>query len=120
MRSVPSPRISNVSVEFTIASIKDYDARYQLFALMQAKVDDAQGGFQSKPKRSWQTQVPSRSKTTGANRCRINQANTRHLGLLPGYSLEWKGEFGNSAVANAGLASTMPRSCGCVRCHRVF
>lgn len=50
----------------------------------------------------------------------INQANTRHLGLLPGYSLEWKGEFGNSAVANAGLASTMPRSWGCVRCHWVF
>lgn len=50
----------------------------------------------------------------------INQANTRHLGLPPGYFLEWKGEFGNSAEANAGLASTMPRSCGCVRCHRVF
>jgi multidrug efflux pump subunit AcrB len=28
--------------------------------------------------------------------------------LPPGYSLEWKGEFGNSAEANAGLASTMP------------
>ncbi|WP_282092700.1 efflux RND transporter permease subunit [Epibacterium ulvae] len=28
--------------------------------------------------------------------------------LPPGYSFEWKGEFGNSAEANAGLASTMP------------
>ncbi|WP_299149564.1 efflux RND transporter permease subunit [uncultured Tateyamaria sp.] len=28
--------------------------------------------------------------------------------LPPGYSLEWKGEFGNSAEANAGLAATMP------------
>ena len=28
--------------------------------------------------------------------------------LPPGYSLEWKGEFGNSTEANAGLASTMP------------
>ena len=28
--------------------------------------------------------------------------------LPPGYELEWKGEFGNSAEANEGLASTMP------------
>ena len=28
--------------------------------------------------------------------------------LPPGFSLEWKGQFGNSAEANAGLASTMP------------
>ncbi len=28
--------------------------------------------------------------------------------LPPGYSLEWKGQFGSSAEANAGLASTMP------------
>ena len=28
--------------------------------------------------------------------------------LPPGYSLEWKGEYGNSQEANAGLASTMP------------
>lgn len=28
--------------------------------------------------------------------------------LPPGYSLEWKGEYGSSAEANAGLASTMP------------
>jgi len=28
--------------------------------------------------------------------------------LPPGYSLEWKGEFGNSKEANEGLASTMP------------
>ncbi|WP_299298139.1 efflux RND transporter permease subunit [uncultured Tateyamaria sp.] len=30
------------------------------------------------------------------------------IDLPPGYSFEWKGEFGNSAEANAGLASTMP------------
>ncbi len=30
------------------------------------------------------------------------------IALPPGYSLEWKGEFGNSQEANAGLASTMP------------
>ncbi|MEM7441415.1 MAG: efflux RND transporter permease subunit [Pseudomonadota bacterium] len=30
------------------------------------------------------------------------------IALPPGYSFEWKGEFGNSAEANAGLASTMP------------
>lgn len=28
--------------------------------------------------------------------------------LPPGYTLEWKGEFGNSAEANEGLAATMP------------
>ncbi len=28
--------------------------------------------------------------------------------LPPGYTFEWKGEFGNSAEANEGLASTMP------------
>ncbi|MEP2676516.1 MULTISPECIES: efflux RND transporter permease subunit [Roseobacteraceae] len=28
--------------------------------------------------------------------------------LPPGYSMEWKGEFGSSQEANAGLASTMP------------
>ncbi|MEL6960106.1 MAG: efflux RND transporter permease subunit [Pseudomonadota bacterium] len=28
--------------------------------------------------------------------------------LPPGYSFEWKGEFGNSSEANAGLAATMP------------
>lgn len=28
--------------------------------------------------------------------------------LPPGYNLEWKGEFGNSKQAQAGLASTMP------------
>ena len=32
--------------------------------------------------------------------------------LPPGYSLEWKGEFGNSAEANAGLAATMPLGFG--------
>lgn len=30
------------------------------------------------------------------------------IDLPPGYSLEWKGEYGNSQEANAGLASTMP------------
>ncbi|KGL00086.1 efflux RND transporter permease subunit [Thalassobacter sp. 16PALIMAR09] len=30
------------------------------------------------------------------------------INLPPGYSLEWKGEYGNSQEANAGLASTMP------------
>lgn len=34
------------------------------------------------------------------------------IDLPPGYSLEWKGEFGNSAEANAGLASTMPLGFG--------
>jgi len=32
--------------------------------------------------------------------------------LPVGYTLEWKGEFGNSAEANAGLASTMPLGFG--------
>ncbi len=30
------------------------------------------------------------------------------IALPPGYSMEWKGEFGSSQEANAGLASTMP------------
>lgn len=30
------------------------------------------------------------------------------IALPPGYVLEWKGEFGNSAEANEGLAATMP------------
>lgn len=30
------------------------------------------------------------------------------IALPPGYSLEWKGEYGNSQKANAGLAKTMP------------
>ncbi len=45
VRSVSSPGLSNVSVEFTIASTKDYDALYQRFAQMRAKVDDAQSGL---------------------------------------------------------------------------
>lgn len=45
VRSVSSPGLSNVSVEFTIASTKDYDALYQRFAQMRAKVDDAQGAL---------------------------------------------------------------------------
>lgn len=32
--------------------------------------------------------------------------------LPPGYALEWKGEFGDSAEANAGLAATMPLGFG--------
>ncbi|WP_298296605.1 efflux RND transporter permease subunit [uncultured Litoreibacter sp.] len=32
--------------------------------------------------------------------------------LPPGYSFEWKGEYGNSAEANAGLAATMPLGFG--------
>ena len=32
--------------------------------------------------------------------------------LPPGYTLEWKGEFGDSAEANAGLAGTMPLGFG--------
>ncbi len=32
--------------------------------------------------------------------------------LPPGYSFEWKGEFGGSAEANAGLAATMPLGFG--------
>ncbi len=34
------------------------------------------------------------------------------LPLPPGYSLEWKGEYGNSQEANAGLAATMPLGFG--------
>ena len=34
------------------------------------------------------------------------------IGLPPGYTLEWKGEYGNSTEANAGLAATMPLGFG--------
>jgi multidrug efflux pump subunit AcrB len=34
------------------------------------------------------------------------------INLPPGYSFEWKGEFGSSAEANAGLAATMPLGFG--------
>ena len=34
------------------------------------------------------------------------------LSLPPGYALEWKGEYGSSQEANAGLASTMPLGFG--------
>ncbi|MEO0523155.1 MAG: efflux RND transporter permease subunit [Pseudomonadota bacterium] len=34
------------------------------------------------------------------------------IDLPPGYSLEWKGEYGNSQEANAGLASIMPLGFG--------
>ncbi len=42
VRSVSSPGVSQVTVEFTIASTKDHDALYQRFAQMRAKIDDAQ------------------------------------------------------------------------------
>ena len=42
VRSVSSPGLSNVTIEFTIQSTKDYDALYQRFAQMRAKIDDAQ------------------------------------------------------------------------------
>jgi len=42
VRSVSSPGLSNVTVEFTIASTPDYPALYERFAQMRAKVDDAQ------------------------------------------------------------------------------
>ncbi len=35
-----------------------------------------------------------------------------NITLPPGYSLEWKGEYGSSQEANAGLASTMPLGFG--------
>ena len=34
------------------------------------------------------------------------------IDLPPGYTLEWEGEFGSSAEANAGLAATMPLGFG--------
>jgi len=34
------------------------------------------------------------------------------IALPPGYALEWKGEYGNSQEANAGLAATMPLGFG--------
>ncbi|WP_421704554.1 efflux RND transporter permease subunit [Aliiroseovarius sp.] len=34
------------------------------------------------------------------------------IALPPGYRMEWKGEFGSSAEANAGLAATMPLGFG--------
>lgn len=34
------------------------------------------------------------------------------IAMPPGYEFEWKGEFGNSKEANAGLASTMPLGIG--------
>ena len=35
-----------------------------------------------------------------------------NIALPPGYSMEWKGEYGSSQEANAGLASTMPLGIG--------
>lgn len=43
VRSVSTPGLSTVVVEFTIASTKTYDALYQRFAQMRAKISDAQG-----------------------------------------------------------------------------
>ena len=40
------------------------------------------------------------------------RADIEGLRLPPGYRLEWRGEFGNSAEANAGLAATMPLGFG--------
>lgn len=42
VRSVSSPGLSNVMVEFTIQSVPDYNALYERFAQMRAKIDDAQ------------------------------------------------------------------------------
>lgn len=42
VRSVSSPGVSTVTVEFTIKSTPDYPALYERFAQMRAKVDDAQ------------------------------------------------------------------------------
>ncbi|WP_299613394.1 efflux RND transporter permease subunit [uncultured Tateyamaria sp.] len=43
VRSVSSPGLSIVTVEFTIASVPDYPDLYQRFSQMRAKIDDAQG-----------------------------------------------------------------------------
>ena len=40
--------------------------------------------------------------------------------LPPGYELEWKGEYGNSTEANAGLAATMPLGFGAMVLVVVF
>mmetsp|Transcript_22796 Transcript_22796/g.37890 ORF Transcript_22796/g.37890 Transcript_22796/m.37890 type:complete len:601 (-) Transcript_22796:2-1804(-) len=42
VRSVSSPGVSTVTVEFTIASTPDYPELYQTFAQMRAKITDAQ------------------------------------------------------------------------------
>lgn len=54
VRSVSSPGLSNVSVEFTIASARDYPALYQRFAQMRAKIDDIQDTL---PPNALKTQV---------------------------------------------------------------
>ena len=43
VRSISTPGLSTVSVEFTIASTPDYPQLYERFAQMRAKIDDAQG-----------------------------------------------------------------------------
>ncbi|MEO0912934.1 MAG: efflux RND transporter permease subunit, partial [Pseudomonadota bacterium] len=43
VRSVSSPGLSNVTIEFTIASTPDYDALYQRFSQMRSKILDVQG-----------------------------------------------------------------------------
>ncbi|MEM6373244.1 MAG: efflux RND transporter permease subunit, partial [Pseudomonadota bacterium] len=45
VRSVSSPGISTVTVEFTIQSTPGYPELYQRFAQMRAKIDDAQGAL---------------------------------------------------------------------------
>jgi len=42
------------------------------------------------------------------------------IALPPGYALEWKGEYGNSQEANAGLASTMPLGFGAMILTVIF
>ncbi|WP_299374335.1 efflux RND transporter permease subunit [uncultured Tateyamaria sp.] len=54
VRSVSSPGVSTVTVEFTIASTPDYPQLYQRFAQMRAKIDDAQGAL---PPNALETQV---------------------------------------------------------------
>ncbi len=54
VRSVSSPGLSNVTVEFTIQSIPDYPSLYQRFAQMRAKIDDVQGDL---PPNALETQV---------------------------------------------------------------
>ena len=54
VRSVSSPGVSIVTVEFTIQSTPDYPDLYQRFAQMRAKIDDVQGDL---PPNALATQV---------------------------------------------------------------
>ncbi|MDW4497184.1 efflux RND transporter permease subunit [Sulfitobacter sp. D35] len=42
------------------------------------------------------------------------------IALPPGYALEWRGEYGNSQDANAGLAATMPLGFGAMALVVIF